>query len=39
MTSFRYFASTEHPDPALRPVLRVSYVADTRPPEATITAP
>ena len=36
---YRYFASTEHPDPALCPVLRVSYVAETSPPTATITAP
>lgn len=39
---YRYFASMEHPDPALRPVLRISYTMpppDPTPPTVSLTAP
>jgi hypothetical protein len=39
---YRYFASMEHTDPALRPVLRVAYTVpppDTTLPSVTMTAP
>jgi hypothetical protein len=38
---YRFFASMEHQDPAMRPMLRVVYsdVADTAPPTAAIEAP
>ena len=37
---YRMFASMEHPDPALRPVLRIAYTTpDATPPSVSLTSP